>query len=92
MDRTHYQNINVRLMIFTKKSGMDSRIMEQTARGVTRWSGLGAYTREETNILITVISKYEIDTFMEIIYSIDPVAFVIRDDGISVMGNFEKRL
>lgn len=92
LDRTHYQNINVRLMIFTKKSGLDWDIMKKTARGVTEWRGVGAYTGEPTNILVTIINKYEIATFMEIIHSIDPSAFVIRDDGVAVSGNFEKRL
>lgn len=92
LDRTHYQNINVRLMIFTKKSGLDRAIMKKTARGVTEWKGTGAYTGEPTNILVTIINKYEIAIFLEIIHSIDPSAFVIRDDGVAVSGNFEKRL
>ena len=92
MDRTHAQNINVRLMIFTKKSGIDWDIMRQTARGVTEWRGVGAYTGESSNILITVINKYEIDRFMDIIYAADPRAFVIRDDGVAVSGNFERRV
>lgn len=92
LDHTHYQNINVRLMIFTKKSGIDWDIMRKTARGVTEWRGMGAYTGEPTNILVTVINKYEVGTFLEIIYAIDPAAFVIQDDGVLVAGNFEKRL
>lgn len=92
MDRTHAQNINVRLMIFTKKSGIDWDIMRKTARGVTEWRGVGAYTGENSNILITVINKYEIDRFMDIIYAADPRAFVIRDDGVAVSGNFERRV
>ena len=92
LDRTHFQNINVRLMIFTKKSGIDWDIMKQTARGVTEWRGIGAYTGEPENILVTVINKYEIGIFLDIIHRTDPNAFVIRDDGVAVSGNFEKRL
>ena len=83
MDRVHYQNITVRLMIFLK----------QTGRGVTEWTGVGAYTKEETKIMICCINKFETAEFVEIIHSIDPKAFVIADEGVSVMsGNFEKRL
>ena len=32
LDRTHYQNINLRLMIFTKHCGVDRVIMERTGR------------------------------------------------------------
>ena len=93
MDRTHYQNITVRLMIFTKHDGIDQKILKQTGRGVTEWTGIGAYTREETKILICCINKYEQTEFIDIIHSIDPNAFVIADEGVSVMsGNFEKRL
>ena len=92
MDQTHFQNINVRLMIFTKKNGVDQDIMRKTARGVTEWRGVGAYTGEASNILVTVINKYEIDSFMHIIYTVDPNAFVIRDDGVAVSGNFERRV
>lgn len=92
LDRTHFQNINVRLMIFTKKNGIDLDILRKTARGVTEWQGIGAYTGEPENILVTVINKYEIGTFLDIIHQTDPNAFVIRDDGVAVSGNFEKRL
>lgn len=93
MDRTHYQNITVRLMIFTKHDGIDQKILKQTGRGVTEWTGIGAYTKEETKILICCINKYEQAEFIDIIHSIDPNAFVVADEGVSVMsGNFEKRL
>ena len=72
--------------------GIDWDIMKQTARGVTEWRGIGAYTGEPENILVTVINKYEIGIFLDIIHRTDPNAFVIRDDGVAVSGNFEKRL
>lgn len=92
MDKVHYQNINVRLMIFTKQDGIDQRILEQTGRGVTEWTGVGAYTKEDTHIMISCINKYEMNEFMEIIHGIDPSAFVIVDEGVYVTGNFEKRI
>ena len=42
MDRVHYQNITVRLMIFTKQEGIDQKILKQTGRGVTEWTGVGS--------------------------------------------------
>lgn len=92
LDKTHYQNINVRVMIFTKKDGIDKEITEQTRRGVTKWDGCGAYTSESTHILVSCISKYEVNDMMEIVQSIDPKAFVIVDENVIVNGNFEKRL
>jgi uncharacterized membrane-anchored protein YitT (DUF2179 family) len=92
LDKTHYQNINVRVMIFTKKDGIDKQINERTRRGVTKWDGCGAYTSESTHVLVSCINKYEVNDMMEIVQSIDPQAFVIVDENVIVNGNFEKRL
>ena len=72
MDRVHYQNITVRLMIFTKQEGIDQKILKQTGRGVTEWTGVGAYTKEETKIMVCCTNKFEVAEFVEIIHSIDP--------------------
>lgn len=61
-------------------------------RGVTCWKGYGAYTGEDTLVLVTVISKYEINQLKKIVYDIDDKAFVIFNEGMNVTGNFEKRL
>lgn len=92
LDKVHFQNINERLMIFTKKQGIDKEILEKTGRGVTLWKGLGGYTGEDTNVLVSCINKYEIREFEELIYKADPQAFVIRDEGVRINGNFEKRI
>lgn len=92
MDRAHYQNINTSVMIFTKKEGVSNAIMKEMQRGVTNWDGKGAYTNENTTVLLTVISKYEITRLRKVVYDIDPNAFMILNSGLDVYGNFEKRL
>lgn len=92
LDRAHYQNINLRLMVFTKKAGLDRTIIDKTGRGVTEWTGIGAFTNEQTHILITCINKYEYNTFLDLIHTIDPQAFIISDENVRINGNFEKRL
>lgn len=92
MDKVHYQNINMTVMIFTKHDGIQKAINETMRRGVTYWKGAGAYTDEETFILVTAISKYEVNTLKKVIHAIDPQAFVIFQEGMSISGNFEKRL
>jgi len=91
-DKTHYQNIMVIIMIFTKVEGIDKLIMEKLNRGVTCWRGNGAYTNEDTNILVTVASKYEATFIRKIVKEVDSNAFIIVNEGVSVIGNFEKRL
>lgn len=92
LDRVHIQNINMSVMIFTKKTGISKAIMEQTGRGVTNWDGEGAYTNKTSYILLVLISKYEVGQIKQIVHSIDPNAFMIFTEGCSVDGNFEKRL
>lgn len=92
LDRVHIQNINMSVMIFTKKLGISKAIIEQTGRGVTNWDGEGAYTNKTSYILFVMISKYEVGQIKRIVHGIDPDAFMIFTEGCAVEGNFEKRL
>ncbi|MCI8293046.1 MAG: YitT family protein [Hespellia sp.] len=92
VDRVHIQNINMSVMIFTKKEGIQEAIMQQMNRGVTNWEGMGAYTQDTASILYVVISKYEVAQIKRVVHSIDQDAFMILTEGCSVDGNFEKRL
>lgn len=91
IDKVHTQNIKIECMIFTKKEGLAQAIMEEINRGVTTWEGMGAYTREDSHILVTVISKYEETHLREVLGRIDPDAFMIITDNARVAGNFQKR-
>lgn len=91
-DRIHSQNINIGVMIFTKKEGIAATVMTKMGRGVTYWVGAGAYTEEPTYILYIAINKYEIPQIKEIIHGVDPRAFVIYTEGSYIEGNFEKRI
>ncbi len=70
---------------------MANAIMTQMHRGVTTWEGAGAYTKEGSHILVTVLSKYEEPHLQNIVTEYDPQAFVILIDNARVIGNFEKR-
>lgn len=92
MDKVHLQNIEVSLMIFTKNPEIRSAIMKEFVRGVTYWKGQGAFTNSETEVLVTIISKYELDRVRKRIRELDPHAFVIVNEGLKVSGGYEKRL
>ena len=92
LDRAYYQNINARVMIFTKRPGLDDVLLTRTGRGVTEWDGCGAFTKADSHILVTIINKYEIDEVVKLIHGVDPDAFVVIDEGIRVYGNFQRRL
>lgn len=91
-DKVHLQNIEISLMIFTKNKMVKKHINHDFKRGVTYWHGQGAYTDEDTEVLVTVVSKYEVRRIKEMIRELDPKAFVIESELDSVSGGYEKRL
>ncbi len=91
LDYQHTQNINVQVMIFTKKEGITRKVINELKRGLTYWKGAGGYTDENTYVLVTMCSKYELHNLIEIVKSIDPQAFVMVNEGTKIYGNFEKR-
>ena len=82
----------VSLMIFTKNPEIKSRILKDFVRGVTYWKGLGAYTQTETEVLVTIVSKDEVNDLRRMITQMDPKAFIIVNEGLQITGNFIKRL
>ena len=91
LDYQHTQNINVQVMIFTKKEGITAKVLNEVNRGVTYWNGAGGYTDEDTYILMTMVSKYELPNLIAVIRSVDPGAFVMVNEGTRIYGNFQKR-
>ena len=91
LDYQHTQNQNVQVMIFTKREGITDRIIHEIRRGVTYWHGAGGYTDDDTYILTTIVTKYELPHLIEIVKRIDPNAFVMVNEGTKIYGRFEKR-
>lgn len=92
VDRFHYQNIELELMIFTHHPEIKDEIMKKYVRGVTCWKGMGAYTGKETEVLVTVVSKSEVEDVKRDILKADPRAFIIVHEGTNVTGGYQKRL
>ena len=94
LDRMHQQNINVQVLIFTRtdQQVLGQFIMEQLRRGVTYWTGTGAYTGENVHVLCVCLSKYEIEELLHAVHTIDPHAFLTVQEGTRVYGNFQKKV
>ena len=93
-DRTHRQSVTVQVLIFTKNDSpeLNSFIMDNLHRGITRWEGKGVYTGEATHILCVCMNKFEIGDLREALREIDPKAFFIVQEGVHVSSNFDRRL
>ena len=92
LDRVHLQNVMVAMFIITKREDMEKLVFQRAGRGVTRWVGEGAYSSQETDILLTVVSKKEALSLRRALQERDPNVFAIICEDISVVGNFQKRV
>jgi len=62
-------------------------IQEEVDRGSTILNGKGGYTKDDKNVILTVISKSEYPEMMKSINKIDPHAFIVVTDAMEVRGN-----
>src|SRR5690625_3425039 len=73
-------------IISPKDKEIASRIHHEMDRGVTLLSGEGSYTGNKYNVLFCVVGKNEIVRLKNIIYEVDPHAFVTVSAVHEVMG------
>ncbi|HIW80933.1 MAG TPA: YitT family protein [Candidatus Acetatifactor stercoripullorum] len=94
MDRVHIQNINVEVNIITKAdtAQLEREVFEELGRGITKWDALGAYTHEKSHVLYVMLSKYEVNRLRAIVHKYDEQAFIVVNEGVSVDGNYLKKL
>lgn len=94
MDKMHTQNINVEVNVITKAdtTELEQEVFSELGRGITKWVSQGAYTHEQSNILYIMLSKYEVSQLKTIIHKYDPNAFIVVNEGVSVDGNYLKKL
>jgi len=94
MDKVHIQNINVEVNIITKVDThiLEREVFEELGRGITKWASLGAYTNEGSHVLYILLSKYEVVHLKNIVHKHDPNAFIVTKEGVSVDGNYLKKL
>ncbi|QRG86236.1 YitT family protein [Bulleidia sp. zg-1006] len=92
IDRWHLQNIEIKLMIFTHNPTVKEKIMKEYGRGVTCWDGKGAYTNQQTEVLVVIVDKSEVNDVKKDIRRLDKEAFVITTSVLDISGGYQKRL
>ena len=86
---------NQRKMIFII-SNSPKKITDEIAyklkRGATFLKGEGAYSGKRKDIILTVVNTFQIKRIEEIVFTIDPEAFLITENTFNVLGKgFSKR-
>jgi len=86
---------NQRKMIFIiseKSRPIAAQILHKLNRGATFLKGEGAYTGKSKDIILLVSNTFQIKRIEEIVFGIDPDAFLITENTFNVLGKgFSKR-
>ncbi|MCP4411528.1 MAG: YitT family protein [Gammaproteobacteria bacterium] len=84
---------NSAIIISNKYEEISKAIMDKLSRGATALHGRGLYTRQEREILYTIVLRKEISLLIEIVKEVDPHAFIIVNNVHEVLGQgFRPRL
>ncbi len=73
-------------IISRKQDEITERLMKELDRGVTLLKGRGGYSGEEKEVILCAISRSEIVAMKELVYDVDPEAFVIVGDAYEILG------
>jgi uncharacterized membrane-anchored protein YitT (DUF2179 family) len=90
MDTIHIRHLKVTAFIITQQKDLLIKRFLLLPRGVTLIKTSGAYSNQEKDMLMIVITKYELAEFKAIIKECDPKAFVNIVETTSVLGEFRK--
>lgn len=74
-------------IISNKSSEIILAIIDDLDRSATLLSGKGAYLKEDTDVILVVVSKKEVVTLKHLVRNIDPNAFIIITDIHEALGN-----
>ncbi|HDX9580370.1 TPA: YitT family protein [Bacillus pseudomycoides] len=91
IDAIHTRHVKVTAFIVTK-NGTEVRkaIHERLVRGITTVPATGAFTNENKEMLMIVITRYELYELERIVKKVDPSAFTNVLETVGVFGLFRK--
>lgn len=94
IDRIHVQNIMTEMTIFTKKDPekIIQFITKELNHSANYWEATSGYTGEKSYIVYTVISQYDTHRLDGFLMAYDSKVFAVKNRGVSLDGNFIKKL
>ena len=76
------------IIISQSSNEIKNAIINELHRGVTIYNGEGGYTNTSTKILNCIISHHQVPLLKELVFSIDPHAFIYFSEAIEVNGKW----
>ena len=81
------------MMIISDKPDIIAKeILVREDRGVTFFNGTGAYTGRDKKVIFTIMNLTELPKMKELVFSIDPNAFMVINDTLEVLGKRHGKL
>ncbi|WP_234969320.1 YitT family protein [Bacillus massilinigeriensis] len=91
IDTVYTHHMKLTLTIITGKGEeMKKQLLQNIYHGLTIMDGVGAYSNERRNVLLTVISRYELAQVKILISKVDPTAFVNITETVEIVGLFHR--
>ncbi|MFS0644548.1 YitT family protein [Siminovitchia sp. 179-K 8D1 HS] len=91
IDAIHTRQQKLTAMVVTKKaSELQKAIYSRMVRGITIVPAKGAFSNEKRDLMLTVITRYELYELKKIIREVDPNAFTNIIETAGVLGFFRK--
>lgn len=90
VDVIHIRHVKMTLFIITKNKDALLERMLKHPRGVTLIKAEGAYSKLESDLLMTVTTRYELADLRKLIKETDPKAFVNIVETAGIMGEFRR--
>lgn len=92
MDKAHYQNVKMFVMLISKSEYLGDLITCSLGRSATFWKGTGAFSMDSYYVYVSVVSRYEAERLRSDVEKLDPNAFIVIQNIQSLRGHFESHL
>ncbi|MEA4924306.1 MAG: YitT family protein [Syntrophomonadaceae bacterium] len=79
------------MIISTHCEAIATEILDNLHRGCTYLEGRGAYTGEGREVILVIVSRIQLPRLKEVVFHIDPNAFIIINEASEVLGRGFKK-
>ncbi|RKL67762.1 hypothetical protein CR203_10480 [Salipaludibacillus neizhouensis] len=91
IDTIHTRHVKLTAMVVTNKADeLQEAFYKKVMRGVTRIPAKGGYSKEDKEVLLIVITRYELYFLQQVIDEVDPKAFTNIMQTTGIHGMFRK--
>lgn len=91
IDAIHTRHVKLTAMVVTKRADeLRKAIHERVTRGITRIPAKGGYLDDDKEVLMIVITRYEMYDLKQVIQEVDPGAFTNIVETAGIFGMFRK--